>query len=157
MRAISVRRSNTATSTPPTRLSSTDPHDSLEPPRSHAAIQPTSYQLHGPAAWAPSPPSNKPTFSEKLKRTKKPKRESDDSVYTSMSAGAAAAYHASVAGRDREDTRKPGLFETAKHKLTRTASEKRRERLKMSIKLVGETELTKEKNSAREDPRRWWE
>lgn len=101
----------------------------VPPPRKNLAIQPTSYQLYGEASWE--------KYDKKKKNQKKDKRTSKDSNNT-------------------DDGEKLGFFGGARHKLTRSASEKRREKLKNSIKLVGTTEITKGVH-AREDPRKWWE
>ncbi|ETN42911.1 uncharacterized protein HMPREF1541_02069 [Cyphellophora europaea CBS 101466] len=95
------------------------------PGRKKLAIQPTSYQLYGEAAWAKD---------DKKKRTKN-KRTSKES-------------------NKSEDGQKMGLWEGARHRLTRTASEKRREKLKSSIKLVGPTHISQRKN-AQQDLMRW--
>jgi hypothetical protein len=97
------------------------------PPRKNLAIQPTCYQLYGEASWE----------KDDKKKRRRDKRSSRESNKT-------------------DDGEKMGFFEVAKHKLTRTASEKRREKLKNKIKLVGPTEITKGVH-AREDPRKWWE
>lgn len=99
--------------------------------RKKLAIQPTSYQLYGEAAWG------------KDKDKKKRKKEQRSSKGSTRST-------------DLGEEEKMGFLKGARHKLTRTASEKRREQLKNSIKLVGPTEITKQRH-AREDPRKWWE
>jgi hypothetical protein len=145
IRALSTRKGSagsgrarkTSDATTPTAAEHAEAHEGPPPPaggRKKLAIQPTSYQLYGEAAWE----RNKDSDKGKKKRSSKRSSKSSN-----RSSG------------DGEDYRM-GLWEGAKHKLTRTASEKRREKLKNSIKLVGPTNITKEKH-AREDPRRWWE
>ena len=97
--------------------------------RKKLAIQPTSYQLYGEAAWDKD---------KDKKKRKKDQRSSKGST------------------RSEYEQERVGFLEGAKHKLTRTASEKRREKLKNSIKLVGPAEITKQRH-AREDPSKWWE
>ena len=137
VRAMSVRKPDTtspSSSSPPNRQLTTDTiasATSFPPPtggRKNLAIQPTSYQLYGEASWEKD---------DKKKRNRRDKRTSRESNKTD----------------DGGEKEKKGFFEGAKHKLTRTASEKRREKLKNSIKLVGQTEL----RAPREDPRKWWE
>lgn len=125
MRAMSVRKSAESAATI-TTVNTMRTHE-WTPPRKNLAIQPTSYQLYGEAAWE----------KDDKKKRKKDKRASKDS-------------------NKSNDGEKVGFFEGARHKLTRSASEKRREKLKNKIKLVGPTEITKGFHG-REDPRKWWE
>lgn len=128
MRAMSIRKTSVEAPKAPLRSDTAATTKSeYAPPRKNLAIQPTSYQLYGEAAWDKY---------DKKKR-KKYKRTSGGSNKT-------------------DDGEKRGFFEGAKHKLTRTASEKRREKLKNSIKLVGNTEITEQRH-ARDEARRWWD
>jgi hypothetical protein len=140
MRALSTRKGSadsgktrkTSDSTT-TAIAMAHPGEEYVPgSRKKLAIQPTSYQLYGEAAWEKE--------DSKGKKKRSSKRSSNGS---NRSSGDGSG-------------QKMGFFEGAKHKLTRTASEKRREKLKDSIKLVGPTQITKDRH-AREDPRKWWE
>lgn len=144
MRALSTRKSSTETGgTAPSRRSgdTAERVDSYIPGgRKKLAVQPTSYQLYGEAAW------------DKEDNGKRNKRGGGNRKEQRSSKG---SNRSQEDGHDA-DGQKVGFLEGARRKLTRTASEKRREKLKNSIKLVGPTEITKERH-AREDPRRWWE
>lgn len=129
--AISTRKSSAdqGVTTHTSAATAPDTTEYVPGGRKKLAIQPTSYQLYGEAAWEKDKDKNK---------RRKDQRSSKGST------------------RSEHEEQKVGFLEGARHKLMRTASEKRREKLKDSIKLVGPTQITKERHG-REDPRKWWE
>jgi hypothetical protein len=123
--------------------------DSTRRRQKQVAVKATPYQEFGPDIWLPPEKLEKKRRQEEKRLQKEAKQEEkrnhrrnqlSNATTSSKGSEVSNAYHSG-------QSQIVGAIRGAKQRLSRSDSEKRRERLKKNIKLVGPTKLTEEKNS----------
>ena len=119
------------------------------PPRrqKQLAVKTTPYQEFGPDVWLPPEKQEKKKKREERKLQREREEEQKRHRRNRSSANSKSSRGSELSGAYQSGQNQiVGVIQGAKQRLSRSASEKRREKLKKNIVLIGPTSITKEKH-----------